>query len=524
VNLIRRLRRLAVFVVLLELTSFAVAQTVTMTLTTPSKTYVAGGGTVILTASIAYSVQPSAIGGSIFLPPGWSLASVGGKNSPNSTPDPGTTQQIDYAYFSFPSGSAQFTVVLNYPAGLTGPQTITSSFQYRSPTQNLTPIPIVLTPAVTAVQNLASKTLTATTLTTAFTPVTAAGGTPPYTFSVSPPLPQGLALDATTGAVSGVPVPASAATTCTITITDAAGATASSPFELTVNPVLPTTTKVAGAAAIVGADVLHPNGNRYDQVLLTGTHATVTAGPGKVTRTSFIDLTDDIVQVEISGAGTLSLTLDNSSGPAAPVNYNQPDIAYMKGHATLAISGADETTNVSVFSVGRLTAFDPTGTFNFTLPAGPTNNPADNKSPLFQDHATTAYDGVADIGLISIVSTNGEFGGVRTANASYFSTIGNTGVYAPGVEFTGPVYVGDIDANDAAIPVLLLGSAPLTQINGGDLQQSNNLPVSVSGITQLQFVAGITSGNTTLPAKTNKAVLKENGVDVTGSIVVNPAH
>src|SRR5690606_16437645 len=69
---------------------------------------------------------------------------------------------------------------------------------------------------------------------------------------------------------------------------------------------LETSEKVVGDGSEVGADIPHPNGNIYDQVLLAGPGATVTANPGQVTRVSFVDLSNDIVQVELSGAGTLS--------------------------------------------------------------------------------------------------------------------------------------------------------------------------------------------------------------------------
>jgi hypothetical protein len=265
---------------------------------------------------------------------------------------------------------------------------------------------------------------------------------------------------------------------------------ASSGTAVTSDPAIvgvASTSKVIGAGIVVGTNIVHPNGNTFDQVLLTGAATTVTAEPQKITRTSFIDLSDDIVQVEFSGAGTLSLVLDNASGPAAPVNYNQPTVAYMKGHATIVIAGADDSTNVSVFTVGR----------------------------------ATAYDGVAGIALIAISSTNGRIGGVRTANASYFATRGVTGIYAPGVTFTGPVYVGELSAFDAATPMLSLGSAAITQINGGDLFQQNGQPVLVSGITQLNFVAGITSGGVLLPAQTNQTRLMQNGTDVTALLVGN---
>ncbi len=257
--------------------------------------------------------------------------------------------------------------------------------------------------------------------------------------------------------------------------------------------------KVTGAGTEVGSDIAHPNGNIYDQVLLQGTSATITADPGQVTRISFVDLTQDIVQVEFSGAGALSIYLDNPSGPATAANYNQPGVTYMKGHAGLVITGADETTNVSVFSVGKITAVN---------------------QGLFRSDVT--YDGMADIAYLAIMTTDGKFGGVRTANASYFATSGITGICAPGVQFTGPVYVGDVTAYDAASPMLLLGSATDTEITGGDLWQANSKAVQVSGISQLKFVDGTTSQGAVLPAQTDRSTLQQNGADVTAQVVVNP--
>ena len=284
-----------------------------------------------------------------------------------------------------------------------------------------------------------------------------------------------------------------------------------------------TTSKVIGAGTeLQPANVVHPNGNVFDQVLLTGVAETITADAGQVTRTSYIDDNDDIVQVEFSGAGTLSLVLDNASGPAAPVNYNQSTVSYMKGHAGMVITGANETTNVSVFTVGRATAFDPTGAFNILQPISTTNNPANNGSPLFQGHGATAYNGIADIAFIAILSTNGNFGGLRTSNAKYSATNGFTGVYAPGVAFTGPVFVGDINASGAAWPVLIVGSTSDARVTGGSLLQTNAQPVKVNGITQLKFTAGGDSQGNTLPAQLNHAVLLQNGTSVASQIVTYP--
>lgn len=268
-------------------------------------------------------------------------------------------------------------------------------------------------------------------------------------------------------------------------------------------------------------DIPHPNGNIFDQVLVTGAAETITADPGQVTRTSYIDPNDDIVQVEFTGAGALSLVLDSASAAAQPVKYNQA-VNYVKGRAGIVITGANETTNVSVFTVGRATAFDPTGAYNIVQPISETNNPANNGSPLFSGHSTEVYDGIADIAFIAISTTNGKFGGVRTSNARYSASNGYVGVYAPGVQFAGPVFIGDIDASGSATPLIFIGASPDTRITGGDLQQTNGQPVKVGGLTQLKFTAGGDSHGHTLPVQRSQGVLLQSGVDVGGNIVSYP--
>lgn len=260
------------------------------------------------------------------------------------------------------------------------------------------------------------------------------------------------------------------------------------------------TTKIQGMAREVASDI--PLAGRvYDQVLLEGTSASIAADPGQITRISYTDLSQDIVQVEFSGAGRLSISLENATGPVTNTAYNQSDVRYMKGHAGLVITGADETTNVSVFTVGTITAANPA---------------------LFKSGVT--YDGTADIAYLAIMSTNGRFGGVRTANANYVASSGFAGICAPGVQFDGPVFVGDITASGAASPMLVLGSGNDVRITGGDLWQANGKPVQVNGIDQLRFVDGTTSHGVLLSAQWDRSRLEQNGIDVTAQIVVNPDH
>ena len=44
--------------------------------------------------------------------------------------------------------------------------------------------------------------------------------------------------------------------------------------------------------------------------MLTGPYIKLKAKPGQITRVSFMDEDEDIVQVEFSGAGTFTVTLD----------------------------------------------------------------------------------------------------------------------------------------------------------------------------------------------------------------------
>lgn len=258
--------------------------------------------------------------------------------------------------------------------------------------------------------------------------------------------------------------------------------------------------KVTAGGSEIRADVPHPNGNIYDQVLLTGPATTITADAGQVTRLSFIDLSDDIVQVEFAGPGSLTLTLENATGPAAPAKYNQA-VQYMKGHATITLAGVTENSHVSLFTVGTLTAIDQS---------------------LFRSGVN--YDGVADVALLSIASADGRFGGIRTANAEFSTTRGLTGLNAPGVRIAGPVYLHNVSASDNATPVLLTGEIETGQIGvtGGDLAQPNGRAVLVGEAQRIAMLAGTTSHNVAQPAHANCARCLRNNEDVTAQLVLNP--
>ena len=112
---------------------------------------------------------------------------------------------------------------------------------------------------------------------------------------------------------------------------------------------------IVGGGEEVGSDLDFQN-NIYDQILMVGSSVTVAADQGQIVRTSYLDSNGDIIQAEFSGAGTLSIFLDDFTSPSEALNYNQPGVEYVSGQASFAIEGSDETTNFSLHSVGAITS------------------------------------------------------------------------------------------------------------------------------------------------------------------------
>lgn len=271
---------------------------------------------------------------------------------------------------------------------------------------------------------------------------------------------------------------------------------------------------VTGSANEVAPNVRHPNGNTYDQVLLTGTAATVRSDPGQVTRVSWIDLNDDILQAEFGGAGALTITLAGSSGPAPAQRYVQPGVSYMKGHASLSIVDSDATTIINIFSVGTLTALDQS---------------------LFR--RGEMYDGIADLQNLTIVASpvnpNGSvFGAIRAGNVHFWGTSGTVGIAATKVHVQDVVNVGDLWAIDAANPVLTFGSFSQFGglfIAGGNLSQPNGKPILATGYAYGVYMAeGRTSNNLVLPRQWARAqLMRDSGLETlpsqpSGPFIENP--
>jgi uncharacterized delta-60 repeat protein len=264
-----------------------------------------------------------------------------------------------------------------------------------------------------------------------------------------------------------------------------------------------------GNGVIIGSDVPGANGKIYDYVLMTGAAVTVAPDVGQVARVIFVDPDDDLVYVDYSGAGSMSIVLDNPTGPADLAKYNLSG-SFWKGRARITIQGHNATSSVTVSAVGSLT-------------------PSVSRS-IFRNDVT--YDGVADISSIQVVSIGAsQFGSLQAGNARFSAAAGIAGISASNVTFVGPVLVGDIDATSdpaalpsptSGVPALILGAATDVRIFGGDLAQSNGANLRVSGFTELAFAATSNAFGVNMPAQSNLGVLQN--VAVPGQPVFTSAN
>ncbi len=248
-------------------------------------------------------------------------------------------------------------------------------------------------------------------------------------------------------------------------------------------------------------DIRHPNGNIYDQFLLSGGAGTFTAAAGKIARISFLDTRNSIVQVEMSGAGAVTVVLDDPAGPMLPTLYNQ-NIEYMRGSPTVILAGADATTHLSIYSVGTRT------------------NPGVTRNDV-------VYEGWARVTALGIGSRDGGLGGLHLGNVGFSGAQGPTGIVAFDVATfaQSPAVVHDIGAVGSGVPYLSFGAAARVgvKIAGGSLAQPVGVAVTVSGLSEVQMGAGQDSCGVGAPAQTCAGELElPDGTDVTSTLVTGP--
>jgi len=280
-------------------------------------------------------------------------------------------------------------------------------------------------------------------------------------------------------------------------------------YSINSEPQLEQDLILEGSGTVVGEAIVHPSGNIYNQVLLTGQNVKLRARENQITRVSFLDENEDIVQVEFSGNGAFTLNLDAASfhPPAFPTKYNQ-QVEYVTGRPSVVIEDANANTFFSIFTVGRINALN---------------------QALFPEGVV--YDAQANVTLVEVINSTG-IGGMQLSNTAFSASTGRTGVNAEGVPIAVRLTVGDIDASGDAIPHLLFGTGSFTlpavdnsgmRITGGDLIQSNGASIVIAssgsttpGFDTLILQNNFKSDNTPQPTQsTNATFINADGTVIT---------
>ena len=327
----------------------------------------------------------------------------------------------------------------------------------------------------------------------AFTPVTGSGGTTPLGYSVSPPLPTGLSMAPSTGAVTGTPGITSSAATYTVTVTDANGVTAMASFSLSVNgtvaasQAVPSTSLTQNHAAsaftpVTGSGGTAPLGYSVSPLLPTG--LSMASGTGTISGTASV----------ASVATTHTVTVTDANNATAMAGFSLTVNGVVA--ATPAIASTRLTVNQAATSFTPVTGSGGTGGLTYsvapTLPIGlamVAGTGAVTGSPGISSPATSYTVTVTDAdnatATASFSLTVGTAASTTTlASALDPSTFGQSVTLIVTVSGPGAVPTGSVNFLDGATPLgtatlaggaahlvtasLAVASHPITVAYGGD--------------------------------------------------------
>lgn len=384
-------RRLVTFAIALASTIFAGAQTAA--LETSSPFYSPAGGSATLDLSFDYTGQSlSTMGVVLDLPSGWSFASASGSNVPPIRPEAGTTVSAEFAYFSVPSNTISFSVVLNYAPGLTGEQEIAGTILYKV-SGNSTALEAALGPVAIAEA-----------IPPAFDPQPEStnvneGASADFSATVTGvPTPSlqwqknGTNISGATNSTFGIsPVSAADAGAYTLVATNSEGTATSSTAELTVN-VAPSVT------AQPVAKTINQGANTSLSVTATGT------GPlfyqwrkGGVDISDQTSATLSLTNVQTTDAGSYDVVISNVVGPVTSdaVNLTVQVPVSISTHPLSQTVVASTSVSFTVVATG-----DPAPTYQWRKNgidlAGQTSSTLDLSNV-----------GLANAGTYDVVVTNG---------------------------------------------------------------------------------------------------------------------
>ncbi len=271
--------------------------------------------------------------------------------------------------------------------------------------------------------------------------LTAAGGTQPYTWSISKgSLPSPLVLNSSTGAITGTPA-AAATASFTVTVTDSASNTATQNLTLTiVTPPVITTTSPLPNATVGSAysQALAASGGTppYSWTVSKGslpsglslsTAGTITGTPGVTGPTTFNVQLTDATGVTATQTFLLTVVTGLRISTTSPLPIGEVNIPYSQTFAvsggvapyTWLVIGGGLPPGVTLAASGLLSG-TPTsgGSFNFTVQATDSN------------HTTASAAFAVTIAPALAVSTPASLSG-GSVNTAYLQTLAATGGVSP---------------------------------------------------------------------------------------------
>ena len=309
---------------------------------------------------------------------------TGTQNSPLPafTPVTATNGTAPYTFAITAGGALPAGLTLNTTTGqITGTPTVVQGATVRTITITdavgataANTFSLTINGPVTATQAIASRTTTVNRPffpTATFTPVTASGGTAPYTFAITAggALPTGVTFNTTNGLVSGTPTATFASNAFTVTITDNLGAQASNTFTLAVNAALgatqavPTTASTINVPITTFTPVTQTNGTGPFNFAITAGGALPT-GLTLNTTTGAISGTPTAAQ----GATVRTITITDAAGATAANTFSLTINAALV--ANQAVPSTTGTQNAAITAFTPVTPTNGTSPYTFAITAG----------------------------------------------------------------------------------------------------------------------------------------------------------
>lgn len=221
------------------------------------------------------------------------------------------------------------------------------------------------------------------------------------------------------------------------------------------------------------------DGRLVDEVVMLGASLTVRPRNGLGTRVLFLDSDGDLVVAEVEGPGTLTINLENA---ITRTRANIPS----RGEAEFVLAGTNTETSFRFYAIGKI------------------NGPY----PASGDAAASAR---------RVVVNSSALGRLYLGNSRLHGSVDAAGVVASGATVDS-VVVGELDAENAAVPSLLFGHAREVVFSGSKMLQTNKRAVHVTGISAVETFFGADANGRVLAMQRPEARFVDNGVDITDKL------